>query len=147
MLAKQSQSNGEGAAGEKANALKWLAQGKGQEGRTLGKNARGGALAKRGYMTASKLNSAGASQSSLKSPSHQHRAATSKQPVNNGLWPTETFTSYPGLAGKVPGQSSAQDHAKHTAISSAVATGTAMQHCTPTCRVPAEGITADLHLD
>lgn len=65
MLAKQSQSNGEGAAGVKANALKWLAQGKGREGRMLGKNSRGGALAKRGYMTASKLNSAGTSQSAI----------------------------------------------------------------------------------
>lgn len=106
-----------GAVGVKTNnALNWLAQGRGQEGKTLGKSSRGGALAVGGFMTASKLNSAGAKQPSLKSPSHQNTAATSKQPVNNSPWPTQAFKPDPGLTGRVPGQSPAQDQAKHAAI-------------------------------
>lgn len=81
----------------------------------LGKSSRGGALAERGFITASKLNSAGAKQPGLKPPSHQNKAATSKQPVNNGPWPTQAFKPDPGLTGRVPGPSPAQDQVKHTA--------------------------------
>lgn len=100
-----------GAVGVKTNnALNWLAQGRGQEGRTLGKSSRGGALAERGFMTASKLNSAGANQPGLKSPSHQNKAATYEQPVNNGPWPTQAFKPDPGLTGRVPGPGEARGH-------------------------------------
>lgn len=52
----------------------------------------------------------------LKPPKEGGKGDTSEQPLANGPWPMLSFRQCPGLAGGVPGHSSAQGHAQYPGL-------------------------------